>query len=453
MPRFSRILIIALLIIAGGVIFSSVPAFSSYLTDLNVDYLENGLKIITIEDHKDPIITFQVWYRVGGRDEATGKTGLAHLTEHMMFKGSNKYKKGEVSRIVAKHGGKENAFTSKDYTAYFQNFSKDKLEISLEVESDRMSNLIIDPDEFLLERDVVMEERRQRTDDSPTSALLEEVAAVAFKVHPYRNPTIGWMTDLENLSSKDLEDWYKTYYIPNNATIILVGDFKREEALLKIKDYFDKTPKAPSPPALSIVEPEQEGEKRVWVRREAQLPFFVAGYRAPHVGQKDVFPLEILESVLSSGRSSRLYKALVYDKQLAMYAGGSYDNISVGPNLFYLYAGVKPGIDVKEVEEAMYEEIERIKEHGISERELQKAKNQLEASFIMGQDSIFYQGMLLGRLESVGMDHTYLLNYPKNIRKVSIADVARVANKYFESDKRTVGILVPEREGEKDEKI
>ena len=446
---FPRNLMIRLFIIACWIIYSTTPAFSSYLTGLNVDYLENGMKIITIEDHKDPIITFQIWYRVGGKNEITGKTGLAHLTEHMMFKGSKKYKKGEVSRIVAKNGGKENAFTSKDYTAYFQNFSRDKLEISLDVESDRMTNLVIDPDEFLLERDVVMEERRNRTDDSPTSALLEEVAAVAIKIHPYRNPTIGWMTDLENLTKADLEKWYKTYYSPDNAFVILVGDFKREEALPKIKEYFEKIPKGYPPPPISIVEPEQRGEKRVWVKREAQLPFFVAGYRVPHVGREDVFPLEILESVLSSGRSSRLYKALVYDKQLAMYAGGSYDNISAGPTLFYLYAGIKPGVDVKEVEEAVYEEIENIKENGITKQELQKAKNQLGASFIMGQDSIFYQAMLLGRLESVGVDHNYLLNYPDNISKVTIDDVIKVANKYFVKDSRTVGILVPERKGDK----
>ena len=312
-----------------------------------------------------------------------------------------------------------------------------------------MITLVIDPDEFLLERDVVMEERRNRTDDSPTSALLEEVTAVAFKVHPYRNPTIGWMSDLENLSKDDLEKWYKTYYSPNNATIILVGDITRDDVLPKIKKYFEKIPKSSPPPLLTAVEPEQRGEKRVWLKREAQLPFFVAGYRAPQVGQEDVFPLEILESVLSSGRSSRLYKALVYDKQLAMYAGGSYDNIAAGPALFYLYAGIKPGVDVKEVEDAIYKEIEKVKENGITTQELQKAKNQLGASFIMGQDSIFYQAMLIGRLESVGVDHNYLLNYPENINKVSVEDVIKVAKKYFVKDKRTVGILVPERKGGK----
>ena len=265
----------------------------------------------------------------------------------------------------------------------------------------------------------------------------------------FRNKPFFIKSPSDFKSKDDLEKWYKTYYSPNNATIILVGDITRDDVLPKIKKYFEKIPKSSPPPLLTAVEPEQRGEKRVWLKREAQLPFFVAGYRAPQVGQEDVFPLEILESVLSSGRSSRLYKALVYDKQLAMYAGGSYDNIAAGPALFYLYAGIKPGVDVKEVEDAIYKEIEKVKENGITTQELQKAKNQLGASFIMGQDSIFYQAMLIGRLESVGVDHNYLLNYPENINKVSVEDVIKVAKKYFVKDKRTVGILVPERKGGK----
>lgn len=441
--KISRLLIFtsAILIICTG------SGRGSFTENLTVDYLENGLKVVTIEDHKDPVITFQVWYRVGGINEITGKTGLAHLTEHMMFKGSKKFKKGEVSRTVAKHGGNENAFTSQDYTAYFQNFSREKLEISLEVESDRMANLVIDPEEFLLERDVVMEERRQRTDDNPTSSVVEEMFAAAFKVHPYRNPTIGWMNDLENLTHEDLVKWYKTYYVPNNATIILSGDIKREDVLPKIKKYFGVIARGKDPPPMTIREPEQNGERRVWVKREAQLPFIFAGYKTPKIGHPDEFPLAILENILSSGKSSRLYRSLVYDRQIAVYAGGSYDGLSKGPSLFYFYAGVKPGVKVEDVENAIYEELERIKDKGVTERELLKAKNQTEASFVMSQDSIFYQAMLIGRLESAGVDYTYLDSYLENIRKVTREDIRRVARRYFVKDKRTVGILVPEKKG------
>lgn len=424
-------------------------ASASLLEDVKIDYLKNGLKVITIEDHKDPVISFQVWYGVGAINELTGKTGLAHLTEHMMFKGTKKYAKGEVSRTVARHGGKENAFTNQDYTAYFQNFSKEKLEISLDLESDRMANLVINAEEFLLERDVVMEERRQRTDDAPTSSVVEEMYAAAFKVHPYRNPVIGWMTDLENLSREDLVSWYKTYYQPNNATIIVAGDITRDELLPKIKNYFGSIPKGPEPPAMNIVEPEQKGERRVWVKREAQLPFVFAGYKVPSIGDPDEYALEMLANILSSGRSSRLYRSLVYDRQIAVYAGGSYDGISRGPGLFYFYAGAKPGVKIEEVEDAIYEELEKIKEDGVSKQELKKAKNQVEASFIMGQDSIFYQAMMLGRLEAAGKGYKYLQAYLTGIRGVKKADVKRVAEKYFIKDKRTVGILEPVKKEKK----
>ena len=426
---------------------TSSLSFASFTENLKVDTLKNGLKIITIEDHKDPVITFQIWYRVGGRDEIPGKTGLAHLTEHMMFKGSKKYKKGEVSRLVAKNGGNENAFTSQDYTAYFQNLSKDKLHISLEVESDRLANLVIDPEEFLLERDVVMEERRQRVDDDPTSSVVEEMFSAAYKVHPYRNPTIGWMSDLKNLTHEDLTEWYLTYYVPNNATIILSGDFNRKEALKEIKKYFEDIPKGPDPPQMTIQEPVQIGERRVWVKKEAQLPFIFTGYKVPNIGNPDEFALNVLEYVLSSGKSSRLYKSLVYEKQIAVYAGGSYDGLSKDPALFYFYAGVKPGVDVDVVEKAIYEELEKIIASGISERELQKAKNQTESGFVMAQDSIFYKAMQVGRLDAAGIKPDYLDSFIDNVRKVTVDDVKAVAKKYFNKDKRTVGILVPVKKG------
>ena len=431
---------------------SSTLYASSFVDRLQIDYLKNGLKVITIEDHKDPIVSFQIWYKVGGRDEVPGKTGLAHLTEHMMFKGSKKYGKGEVSRLVAKHGGNENAFTGQDYTGYFQKFAKEKLYISLEVESDRMTNLVIDPEEFLLERDVVMEERRSRVEDDPTSAVVEEMFSTAFKVHPYRNPTIGWMNDLQNLTHEDLIAWYKTYYVPNNATIILVGDFDRKEALKDIRKHFESIPKGPEPPKMTIVEPEQLGERRVWVNKEAQLPFIFSGYKVPSIGHEDEFALEMIANVLSAGKSSRLYRSLVYEKQMAIYAGGSYDGLSNGPSLFYFYAGVKPGMDVDKVENAIYDELDKLIESGVTERELQKAKNQVEASFIMMQDSIFYQAMQIGRYQSANIEPSYLLSYLDNIRKVSGEDIKRVAKKYFIKDKRTVGILVPVKKGGHHEK-
>ncbi len=294
-----------------------------------------------------------------------------------------------------------------------------------------MANLVVNAEEFLLERDVVMEERRQRTDDDPTSSVVEEMYASAFKIHPYRNPVIGWMTDLENLSREDLVSWYKTYYRPNNATIIVAGDIIRDELLPRIEKYFGSIPKGPEPPAMNIVEPEQNGERRVWVKREAQLPFIFAGYKVPSIGDPDEYALELLANILSAGRSSRLHRSLVYDRQIAVYAGA------------------KPGVKIEDVELAIYEELEKITKDDVSKTELKKAKNQVEASFIMGQDSIFYQAMMLGRLEAAGKGHKYLQAYLEGVREVSLTDIKEAAKKYFIKDKRTVGILVPEKKEKK----
>jgi len=360
----------------------------------------------------------------------------------MMFKGTKKYGPKTFSQTVQRNGGNDNAFTSRDYTAYFENFASDRIEISLDLESDRMQNLLIDPKEFLSEREVVKEERRMRYEDDPVNTMVEQLMSVAFSAHPYQWPVIGWMVDIGNITRDDLYNHYRTYYAPNNATIVVVGDFETKKLLPLIEKYFGSIPRGPAVPKVGAVEPRHLGERRVIVKKQAELPAVFAGYNVPDVKNADSYALEVLQGILSSGKSSRIHKSLVYEKQIALYAGGDYDNISTDPNLFYVYAGVMPGKTTDEVEKALYAEIDKLKAEPVTDEELQKAKNQIESSFIMGQDSIFYQAMLLGQFETVA-NWQLLEKYVANIRAVTKEDVMRVAKEYFIEDSRTVGTLIP----------
>jgi zinc protease len=406
--------------------------------------LPNGLKVLAVEDHKSPIAVFQIWYRVGSRNEVSGRTGLSHLLEHMMFKGTPKFGSKVLSTTVQRYGGTDNAFTSRDYTAYFQILPSDKIWLSLEFESDRMKNLILAPGETLSERSVVMEERRLRYEDDPQNSLYEETVAAAFKVHPYGRPVIGWMPDLDNIGRDDLANHYRKHYSPENAFIVVAGDIDTEEMLKNIEDEFSKIESGTPPRSFVSSEPPQRGEKRVYLRREAELPHIVAIYHTPVFPDMDSYALEVLNMILSGGKSGRLYKSLVYEKRIALSASASYYGSMKDPFLFSLGATATPGTDINELEQALYSEVESIKKDGPTDFELQKVKNQLEAEFIMDQDSIFYQAMLIGIMEIIG-DWKLKDSYLENIRKITAADVIRVAKKYLNEDNRTVGILVPEK--------
>lgn len=430
-------------LVASIFLFSLLASHAYGAAKIEELQLDNGLKVLLMEEHKAPVVTFQVWYKVGSRNEITGKTGLSHLTEHMMFKGTTKHGKGEFSRIVAKNGGTENAFTGNDYTAYFENFSADRIDLSLELESDRMQNLLVDPKEFQLERDVVKEERRSRTDDDPYSFLIENLYAVAFLVHTYHSPVIGWMSDLDHLVRDDVYNHYKQHYIPNNATVVIVGDFDTKGLAPKIKAAFGKIPKGPPPPQYVPPEPSQSGERRAVIRREAQLPFVFAGYHTPNYQSPDNFALTVLSTLLSSGKSSRLYRSLIYDQQIALDAGGHYNGLTTDPELFYIYATARPGKSPEEIEKALRAEVARIQAEPVSEQELTKAKNQIEAEFLMGADSNFFLAMQIGTAESVGAGYPYVTHFIENIRKVTAADVTRAAKKYLVDDAKSLGTLLP----------
>ena len=404
--------------------------------------LKNGLKVLVLEDHKAPTATFQIWYRVGSRDENIGKTGLSHLLEHMMFKGTKKHGPKTFSQAIQRAGGTDNAFTSKEYTGYFEQLAADRIGLPIELEADRMRNLVLTKEAVLSERDVVMEERRLRYDDDPQSILYEGVIATAFQSHPYRWPVIGWMSDLQDLIPDDLISHYQAYYAPNNAVIIVVGDVKKEEVLAKVTDAFGSIPEGPEIKRPKGEEEKQYGEKRFFLKKEAELPFIVSAYKVPDIKHEDGFALDVLGSILSDGKSSRLYQSLVYKQQIALSAWAGYEGLHEDPFLFLTGATAASGKNIEDVEKAILDEIEKIRKEPPSEHEVQKAKNQIEASFIMGQDSIYMQAKMIGTFEMIGGWRLWE-KYLEGIRKVSPEDVRRVAEKYLVADTRTTGILIP----------
>lgn len=404
--------------------------------------LPNGLKVLVLRESRAPIISVQVWYRVGSRNEELGKTGLSHLTEHLMFKGTDKYGPKVFTREVQKAGGTDNAFTSRDYTAYFENGPQTQLKQWLQMEADRMQGLKVSEEDFLTEQKVVLEERRMRTEDDPVSFLAEELMAAAYKAHPYQWPVIGWFHDIQSLNREDFLRHYRRYYQPNNATVVVVGDVVPEEAIKEIEAAFGHLPKGPEPPKVTAQEPRQWGGRRVIVRREAQLPYVLMAYHAPNWEHEDAYPLELLARILSQGRSSRLYHRLVYQQRLALEAGADYDFDTANPPVFTFHAQPLPGKTASQLEAALEAEIKRLQTELVGEQELMKAKNQTQAGFYMSMDSLFYRGMLLGRLETVAR-WTLVKEFIPKILKVTREDLRRVARQYLTSDNRTVGILSP----------
>jgi zinc protease len=420
-------------------------AATSQTTQVEEFVLDNGLKVLLLEDHKSPAVTFQVWYRVGSRNEKDGKSGLSHFLEHMLFKGTPKLKPEEYSRIIAKNGGRSNAFTSSDVTVYFATMSRDKIGIEIELEADRMVNALLGETYFEPEKKVIQEERRLRTEDNPVSALGEVAGAVAYMVHPYRRPVIGWMDDIQNLTRQDLVDYYKLYYAPNNAFIVMTGDFSTQEMLPKIKAAFGNLPRGPEAPKVRAEEPPQQGERRVTLKKEAELPFVLMYYHTPNLKSPDSYALDVLSVVLAGGRSSRLYHDLVYQKRLARSVDADYNGLSIDPSVFSVTTQLMPGKEPGEIEREMDRLLEQVKTELISERELQKAKNQIESAFIYAQDSIFGQAMKIGYYEAVG-GWRLMDGYLDGIRQVTREDVQRVAKAYLDRDRRTVGILLPTKE-------
>lgn len=404
--------------------------------------LNNGLKIILLENHKAPVATFQVWYRAGSRNEPWGKTGMSHVLEHMMFKGTRTVSGETFGTLVAENGGDENAFTSYDFAAYFENISSDRLNIPIRLEADRMENLRITDKDFQTERMVVLEERRMRTEDDPQSFLMEQVNATAFQTSPYHWPIIGWDQDLLALTLHDLRSYYDTYYNPVNAFVVAVGDFRKERILTIIEKYFGNIKRKASPDQKKAIDPPQTGERRVSVNRVAELPYMVMAYHVPNIQHPDGYALDVLEALLARGKSSRLYLNLVEQQQVALSVDADNSPLSRDPNLFTISAQPMPNVELAALERALDGEIEQFRMKLVDERELQKAKNQLEAAFVYGQQSLFYQAMLLAQFEIAG-DWRKIDEYIPSIRRVTPEDIRRVANEYLTPRNRTVGSLIP----------
>jgi len=412
------------------------------ITD-NVKYakLANGLQVIVLENHKAPVATFNVFYRVGSRNEHFGKTGISHLCEHLMFRGTKKYGPEEYSNIIQINGGDDNAFTTNDYTDYFVVINRDHLDVPISLEADRMANFA--PKGFDSEKAVVMEERRMRTEDSPEEALQEMIQAAAFVAHPYHWPVIGWMHDIEGLTLKDALDYHAIYYSPQNAIIVAVGDFDGNKVMTEVSDAFSSIKNVDKPLPVSEIEPPQDGERRVILRHAANLPAFGEAYHVTNYRDvSDGFALEVASEILSAGKSARLYKDLVVDKQSVVDVGAEYDMTTFDPDLFWVSAQMRPGIKTEDVMAEIDKQIAALRDTPVGDRELQLAKNQEQAAFVFGQDSIFREAEMLGTYQMLG-DYRMVDDYLKGIDKVTAADIQRVAKKYLVDSNRTVGVLVP----------
>jgi zinc protease len=411
--------------------------------DATVETLKNGLKVILMEDHSVPVISRWTFYRVGGQNERPGITGISHFIEHMMFNGAAKYGPKEFDRILESNGGYSNAFTSEDMTGYYEDFASDILELCIDLDSDRMKSLTLDPKYVVSEMGVIKEERRLSVDNSVEGAMYEELGSLAYKAHPYGWPVIGWMSDLEKINRDDAVNYFQTYYAPNNAILVIVGDFDTKKALELVHKYYDPVPAQKAPEPVRTVEPEQLGERRAEVRKVAEMPAVLIGYHIPDVKSNDIYALDVLQYVLSEGESSRLYKKLVRDLGIAVYADAN-ASWNIAPALFTVDVKVRPDKTALECEAAVYAILDDVAKNGISPAELAKAKNQVEANFYRSMQTVNGKARKIGTYELYFGDFSEILKVQERYRAVTADDVKRVAGQYFAPKNRSVVTLVPE---------
>lgn len=434
----NRILLVALPLL---------PAAGHAAAEAREFVLDNGLKVIVKPDARAPVVVSQVWYKVGSSYEPGGLTGISHVLEHMMFKGTAKYPDGEFARLVAARGGTQNAFTGRDYTAYYEQLHKRHLELAFQLEADRMRNLLLTPEDFEKELKVVMEERRLRTDDDAQALTFERFNAVAFLNNPYRHPVIGWMGDLKDLALADLRHWYDTWYAPNNATVVVVGDVDPEQVLKLAKQYFGPLPPSELPTLKRRQEPDHEGSRSVVVRAPAEVPYLVVGYQVPVLRTTDSdwepYALTVLAAILDGGDSARLSRELVRGAQLAASAGASYNAFSRLGDLFLLDGTPSDGHTVAEVDQALRDQVRRLQEATVTPQELERVKAQVYADKVFELDSLFAQAMRIGLLETVGLDWRLWDAFAERMRKVTPEQVQEVAQRYLLDDRRVRAELVP----------
>jgi zinc protease len=410
--------------------------------------LANGLRVIVKEDNRAPTVAHLVWYRVGSMDETNGVTGISHVLEHMMFKGTKTVAPGDFSRRVAAAGGRENAFTANDYTVYFQQVERSRLELMMQLEADRMANLVVIPEEFAREIKVVQEERRLRTDDRPRSLVYESLMAAAFQVHPYRRPVVGWMTDLESMSADDVRDWYARWYVPSNAFLVVVGDVSAERVFELAATHYGAVPTRALPVRKPQDEPAQAGARRVVVKAPAELPYLLMAYKAPVLRgvakDREPYALAVLAAVLDGSDSARLKRRLVRERRIADEASASYDAHARGPGVLMLDGVPAAGRTVAELETALRAELAAIADDGVTPRELERAKIQFVANQVYKRDSIFAQALEIGMLESAGLSFRDADRILEQVRAVTADEVRSVARRYLVEDRLTVATLDPQ---------
>lgn len=413
--------------------------------------LANGLRVIVKTDRRAPVVVSMVWYKVGSTDEVNGVTGVAHVLEHMLFKGTKNIPGGDFSKIVASVGGRDNAFTSRDYTGYFQTVQKSQLPLMFKLEADRMVNALIPPEEFAKEIKVIMEERRWRTDDRPRSLTYEQLIATALRAHPYRTPTVGWMNDLENMSAEDARAFYEKWYAPNNATLVVVGDVSHDDVFKLAQEHFGPIKSRPLPPRKPQEEPPQTGIRRITVKAPAEQPYLLMAYRAPKLvdAEKDWEPyaLDMLASVLDGNDTSRFSRELIRGTQIASSVDASYDGVGRGPAFFYFSGVPTAGKTVEELEQGVRREVQKIIDNGVSDEELRRIKAQLIASRVYERDSMFFQARQIGAMETSGYSHKVLDVMTEKLRAVTAEQVREVAKKYLIDDVLTVAYLDPQPVG------
>jgi len=441
-----RILIVPVLVV------SLVLALPAWAAPAPADKLQqavfaNGIKLVVEEDHSAPVAIVQVWHRVGGRDEAPGKTGLAHVLEHMSFKGSKKLAPGEFSHRIAAMGGNDNAFTATDYTAYFEIIPAEHVDEVLAMEADRFTHLRLAAEDYAREIRVIMEERRMRTDDDPNSRMFEELSAVALRLSPYRNPVIGWMQDLKHLNINDVRNFYHRYYVPGGATIVIVGDVDFAHVKQVVKRTFGRLKKRPAPPRFNPAEPEPIGPKRMLANLPARLPMEVIAMPAPvwHPGKNDVeaAALAVATEILAGGRSAVLTRKLVDEQRKAFSAGAGYDPFSMGVDLWNAYGMLGPKQTAAAFAKAFWATMRDLQKKGPNKAQLAAAKRGMIANEVYAQDSLYLRAREIGTLESVGIGADKRDAWLAAIRKVTAADVRRVLKRWIRPERATTGLLQP----------
>ena len=410
--------------------------------DIKKFNLQNGLKVLTLENHFIPIVSYYTFYKVGSRNEIPGITGISHLFEHMMFKGSKKFKNISFDKILEPMGGYSNAYTSRDMTVYYENFPPDVLKLVVELDSDRMGSLNLVSKELDSEREVVKEERRYRTENSIIGKMDEELYLAAYSAHSYRFPIIGWMSDLSNINIDDCHGYLETYYNPANSCIVLVGDFNTNTALSIIEQNYSKIQVNPVKRQCITKEPTQTGEKRVEYRKPAEVYSFMVGFHAPDINNPDIFALEILRTILTDGESSRLQKKLIYDKEIALSVYSDF-TWRIDPTLFVLYVQMKPNYSSEEGEKLLYDEIEKIKNGDILDKDIIKAKNKIESYFFKSIKTTLGLGEKIGSSEILFGDYNFIFKVLDEFKKIEKNNLIKVVNKYFIKGNRTVVTLVP----------